>query len=966
MRKDFLQKLQECSECYLAKLPPYRTRSAEKFAQHMRDHGNGAIKFTCSACFSQVSANFVSRANHARMCVPAAAAGRNNGGRGHRKRQRNDNNNDDDDFAACPNCGDTMAGRSRNAIFDHINQCRGSDRALPGRDEDDGEILMELERDEDDGEILMELEHGDGIDFRATDTGPAPPWERDKFLFDRSVCDERFEILEDCDKMLLYALEAGGVRLSDAAWEILYRVLNSRQFAQAFADGKISKSYKKIRDFEKEACEKMWKEVTFKDSVLHVRDLRDVVDDMLKDPSLLENADFERRDTVGIGQDLVYGDRFTMFGTYQQRVAHVHERFGQQVRLLSLGLWLDEAEIDQNGNPIYVMALFLLNAPSSLLRRTDCIFPVAYTYTQSNIVDAMRYLLPQFEALRESVRIWRDKRLYVAEVHLVTADNPAVTKLMMVMKSSAARIPCKNCFIRNAPSDGQLLNDPSRWVDQELRSQTISQQQVVAMRHRQLTGMETGMGDENVYRSNPLFLYCEHFIRDSGGMLDAFSLRAGDLMHDLFLGLVKEVSGAMADIVLKSGEAAIEKFKSACVTFSLANVRGFNMTIRRPKDTKKTCKTTFLHLLSNRSCLYAREYQEALPLLPILFHAAEVETIDRALPPFCDLMVFCTFLQSREWPLNAPDEWWAERRDFGIRSYSEIQAVLLRHSQLEKEKQFVKIHNLLTHHLTESVRRHGNFCGTQGLEGLFGAYKKLSTNKKLMGSQIMRKMLRSVDAGNYFAGNSMDSRSLNIIVNGDGSKHRKAGTVATSAVGEDVRLAVVQYCSENGFDVNEGAFVKWIECADRDTDDGGADRGVKKAYACPKWYGKEKCDTIEIVKDGFTTYCRLKALFQLRSGEVIAVGTELQQCARPPYSYGMPVLRYVKGRHLTAFALEKDSISVCQLFPALRRLDEEFRMVWHRDGWPAYSATDSIFHHNIFCTYGEMRYWDEKRWLTGK
>ena len=219
----------------------------------------------------------------------------------------------------------------------------------------------------------------------------------------------------------------------------------------------------------------------------------------------------------------------------------------------------------------------------------------------------------------------------------------------------------------------------------------------------------------------------------------------------------------------------------------------------------------------------------------------------------------------------------------------------------------------------------------------------------------MRKMIRTTEAGNFLA------QDLQLLVNGDSTKDRKSGVVASSRVGNNVLQAALDHCVANALEFEGGEFLKWVAC-DFERDDGGADRGVKKAHASPEWYGR----TVEIVRNGLTSYCRLLGLYRLSSGVTVAVGNELQQCSHLPYNYGMPVLRCVLSRPLVTFTLHVDEISVCQLFPALRRLDKDYTREFSRDGWPAYSSEDMIFHHNIYCTYGELRYWDEKRWLTGK
>ena len=189
--------------------------------------------------------------------------------------------------------------------------------------------------------------------------------------------------------------------------------------------------------------------------------------------------------------------------------------------------------------------------------------------------------------------------------------------------------------------------------------------------------------------------------------------------------------------------------------------------------------------------------------------------------------------------------------------------------------------------------------------------------------------------------------------------------MSSSRLDYNVHQTALDYCTANGLQHDGGKFVKWVEC-DLERDEGGADRGVKKAYACADWYGRAKYDTLEIVRNGLTSYCRLRGLFRLACGTIVAVGDELQHCSRLLYDYGMPVLRCVPSRPLVAFTLDVAEISVCQLFPALRRLDNDYTRELGGNGWPPYSPQDKIFHHNIYCTYGELRYWDEKRWLTGK
>ncbi len=184
------------------------------------------------------------------------------------------------------------------------------------------------------------------------------------------------------------------------------------------------------------------------------------------------------------------------------------------------------------------------------------------------------------------------------------------------------------------------------------------------------------MNQKNIALGNPVFAYfsrCSPGSALPGGLsFDAFRVRAADEMHDVFLGCVSEVAAAFANRVLEAGKEAISRFKRATLSLHSFRLKGFNMTLWRPQDARSSSETSFLHLLSKKR-LFAREYQEALPLLPILFHAACVERIDSMIAPFCDLVVFCTMIQMRCWPTNAPDVWWNRIKDFGLQTYQSLQ-----------------------------------------------------------------------------------------------------------------------------------------------------------------------------------------------------------------------------------------------------------------------------------------------------
>lgn len=206
-----------------------------------------------------------------------------------------------------------------------------------------------------------------------------------------------------CDDMIVHGLHAMGHRLSDQCLYDLFRILNLNEFRSNFLEKKISTSFARLKKTELQIIEEEWSEQKNHNSVVFVRDLKKVLLDMWADVALWNSFDFEGTDFLDLDEKgYKWSHRWTSFDLYQSRREAMRKKFGD-VDLLSFGLWLDSGELE-SGQTIYILVLFPLNAPSSLIRRGDCVFPIGYVYQQSDIVDCFEVLLPQFECLRDVPR----------------------------------------------------------------------------------------------------------------------------------------------------------------------------------------------------------------------------------------------------------------------------------------------------------------------------------------------------------------------------------------------------------------------------------------------------------------------------------------------------------------------------------------------------------------------------------
>ncbi len=451
------------------------------FTDHVRDHAGKLVAIRCRKCFSDIVLDsLLAFGIHDRSC----------GGRVHGSKRPHT------DLVFCPTCKTDLTNRSDSFRLSHADgsACRlvlssaGSSGAAAFVDSGQDERADERARDDD--RIPPPAPHA-GLD--------PPSWRNDRFFTSGVFRDLETQSSDStCDNILVHGMRGLGHNLSDSAFADLFKLLNLTEFKSSFAKGELSKSFSPTVATEKAAS--LWKETKFRNSVVYLRDLRDVLLDMWKDSALWESLDFDGTQSLDEDDDgLKWSHRWTSFPIYQTRLAAQRARFGPDVDLMSWGLWLDSGETDDKTS-IYILVAFPLNAPPSMLRRPDCLFPVGYVYHASDIVDCFEALLPQLEALRDIPRsFYGRKASIVTELNLLAGDNPAITKLLRLMESVKAMIPCKDCMLVNSATRGLFLNDPSRWMA-EIRTQVLAEAAIQRMfLDKTVTQKETGESHERIY-----------------------------------------------------------------------------------------------------------------------------------------------------------------------------------------------------------------------------------------------------------------------------------------------------------------------------------------------------------------------------------------------------------------------------------------------------------------------------------
>lgn len=947
-------------------------RNKLNMEEHMQEHTRGKVMFRCSTCGNvPVSIDGVMH-----VCPPPDRE---------RRRVRlaleEDHNNAIENASEeekCPKCGGVLSGSIFRRIA-HISECKG---ARPNQVDEvvlnDGDLILEDEQElnildnENGGNVFPEL-RGHVQQFQARNNGllitPFPPaWANEGLV--RAAPAFNIHAGFDADVMLLNALRVNG-QVSDSTMTRLYAVLGSKEFQNSLKRGGLSKSFKAVKARE-EKLQTRWLKVILRDgqTEAHVRDLLDVLLEMNSDSALMEAMDFKGEWPLPDENGLVWGERWTQFPVFQARLQEIKDMGRENlVDNMSWMLWADAGETARGRGrqaSLAILCIVPLNVPPSMARRKDCLYPIAFfdSVGENAMIDVIEYFLPQLVALRDVPRLLPG-RLRHMRVTLdgISGDNPAVTEICGTMMSAGSTLPCKLCWLRQEQSENgiwQGLNDPARWLagGGNLRTQKSAEEKIARMRlDPNYKQQQSGFRDGFTSRDLPLFSYFDANTPE----VDLFSCIMFDRLHDIYLGLLKECFRAMAQEVIDERKEAI--FLSHCAILAAARLRGLDATLMRDKDFSKGIQTTVLHLLAGgHGSLMGREMQALAPVLLLVFDACDVRQVCRAVEPLSRIVNYCAALESRSWPLNASDDWWEGLRQFAINAYSDFRKVMNKY--LGKERRFVKIHNALVHAL-DVRRRHSVAGDVQALEGQFGTMKGIATNKKNVGLQLVRKLEAVRTAGNWIAGLSPAAKCVAKIVD-DAIEERKSALNCASELKASVIHCGNNFCIAKGWVILRWA--KWISLP-VDQTEAMLDRGERKMYAAPEWYGREKYDVLQREDEYFTLrgLCVAKEP-QTGKEHIIGVGYNLvrhqmnhdQQRA---VSFRMPILRLIAGERLSCQELVLDEIHVVSLIPHLRSVDITFQQQLVRESGKPYDENDKVFHHNIFITRGSLRYHNESLWF---
>jgi hypothetical protein len=616
--------------------------------------------------------------------------------------------------------------------------------------------------------------------------------------------------------------------------------------------------------------------------------------------------------------------------------------------LQPFGLWLDEGETDSSGNPIWLIVIFPLNVPKSLARRADVCYPIAYTYAESSIVDCVRYLIPQFIALRKSARMFPliPNPVFVS-LEGISGDFPAVAKVLLRTQVAVANFPCNDCLIEN----GHRLNDTSRWLGWNQRSQANMMVAVQKMRETKSIYDGNGMREECLSNSIPFFAYFSPQIPS----LDCFGVCLHDYMHNLFLGLYKKVGQVLANCVLSIGGAKKE-FKRIALELHSQRIVGLNGTLFRPRDIRESSKTDLLHLLANGN-LYAREYKELGPLFPYLFHALAIKfpaivcVQNEAMAALTDLVWMGTFIQRRFWPVNADEKWWNDKREFWIDAYARFQRAV-KSDEIGKSKNLIKIHAVICH-VWDSLKRHGTWSGTDALEKLFHHFKSMTTNYRNQGSQIFRKFFSFLSASRWVLNNGPLQQAARKIIDEEGRKKQMAGREKMSA---EVLGSFQRFLEQTNGDFMQLRCVKWVLLPK--FEGGLLERGPDKIFACSSWHSRKVFDCLRL-ENG--EYFQLSALAHYQN-KTLGCGKLLTNInlSTLPYNYRFPVLFNNPNATLTVKELDLGEVEVVCLLPQIRN-DPQFLHAVHE-----LADLKNVFHHHIFITHGAYRNQREEDWSAGQ
>ncbi|MEZ0277426.1 MAG: hypothetical protein ACAH88_21115 [Roseimicrobium sp.] len=451
---------------------------------------------------------------------------------------------------------------------------------------------------------------------------------------------------------------------------------------------------------------------------------------------------------------------------------------------------------------------------------------------------------------------------------------------------------------------------------------------------------ETGVRD-HMRDGNPLFALFD----ENNEVLQLWNLLDSDKMHDMSLGLVKNVAMGLAKLVIDGGPRCVQQFKARCIQLKAGQPRGFDATLWRDVDVRATSKTSLLHLLANGN-LFAREFSALLFPMLLAFEAVGLDKVQEALDPVADLFHYVAALYSPFWPVNAEDSWWSNLEEYGITAYERVQSKL--GNEVGKAKRIIKIHDLLVHGL-RARRLHGAGVGTEGMEGLFAVFRRFSSNCRNVGVQIMERLACDMDAQRNALCNNKWAQAIRDIAGEHDSAVRQAGSVPRDDIGCAAQVDALLGADERG-----GEFVKWIHLETESV--AGACRGVRKLFAVPHWHDGEQFD---FVLQGNIVY-HLRALYKKQDGSVIAFGIRL------PYIFDrfhLPVHCVVPGTPVERIAESITTTIVLQAWPWCVPAEGARCTLLHQC-MPSFDPrTHRLLAMNVFCVRGEMRYDNPLRWF---
>jgi hypothetical protein len=256
--------------------------------RHESYHESGLVQYQCSICKESVANNKKSREEHEELHIKRSAT----------SRLQNRDLQDEQRSQRCPICSLVLDKVSEARFFRHVHDCKGNvsqHDVVDGRDAVQGDELgqqnlldQELVYVDNNGAHDMFDQQQTQDESSFNDFGPEPVWNDEKF-FSHALHSDPHEFFP-ADSLLLNTLRAKGhLDLSDAALDCIWKVLNCSEFRTAYNNNGLSASFDIVLRREKEIYNKMFQQVSHNKSVVFVRDLKDVFQEMMSDKALVES-----------------------------------------------------------------------------------------------------------------------------------------------------------------------------------------------------------------------------------------------------------------------------------------------------------------------------------------------------------------------------------------------------------------------------------------------------------------------------------------------------------------------------------------------------------------------------------------------------------------------------------------------------------------------------------------------------